>query len=82
MADANIGDFDWRSVSPGHFELARAAPEPNPPPKVATTAYRDAQEALSNSAKYAQASLVQVTLAEASQLMPPARSSSPIDMRP
>jgi two-component system sensor histidine kinase UhpB len=45
------------------FEIERVSPDPSAPPKVATTAYRVAQEALSNSAKYAQADLVRVTLA-------------------
>jgi len=45
------------------FEFERATPDPTHPPKVATTAYRVTQEALSNSAKHAQAGLVRVTLA-------------------
>jgi signal transduction histidine kinase len=45
------------------FEFERASAAPDVPPKVAMTAYRVAQEALSNSAKYAQADLVRVTLA-------------------
>jgi two-component system sensor histidine kinase UhpB len=45
------------------FTLERASPEPDLPPKVAMTAYRVAQEALSNSAKHAQADRVQVRLA-------------------
>lgn len=59
---AMVRDLDTAHAT-CHFELARAAPEPNPPPKVAATAYRVAQEALSNSAKYAQANSVQVSLA-------------------
>lgn len=59
--EALVRDLDMAHPT-CRFEFERMWHEPTVPAKVAMTAYRVAQEALSNSAKYAQADLVQVTL--------------------